>query len=629
MRKLLTAVALLVSVASSATPWEGFVDLTVRARVREPASHPRLLAGAQDFVRLRNATNELVRAGRDRVIFEADQMRRFPLPMYRLEGRRLLTVSQRVLARIAALSMAYRLTDDPRYAKRAIQEAETVCSFKDWNPKHFLDTAEMTLAVAIAYDWLYDAMTPEQRTSIRGGLIRNGLCEKDGSPKTGGWATAANNWGQVCHAGLAAGAIAVMEDEPELAERILSRSVKALPRPMQAFAPEGGFSEGPGFYWGYAMTFNVLAIDAVERVCGTDFGLCRQSGFRESVDYLDSVTGPTGLKFNYSDAGISPRQDLLARRSTEACSWWLARRFNRPDTLVRFEIPAYRAYCAERAPMNPTPRRSFQRLFPFTLLWMQPPADDVHETKTPLYRLIQGETPLAIQRTGWAPTDWFFALKGGSPQTPHGHMDVGSFVLDAKGCRWASDLGSEDYHRMESEGRNIWGRAQNSDRWKIFRLGPASHNILRVNDGVPYAGGRATFITSTNAPLDKVALDLTRLYPGAVSAVRTGTLLPAGGYILNDHISGFVRGTVVKWQMLTPARVKAIEGNSILLAQKDSEGEETTLRLTTADRYVRWEARDVSAAQHPDESPNPGMTQISFSVVAPIRGDIDITIRFE
>ena len=148
---------------------------------------------------------------------------------------------------------------------------------------------------------------------------------------------------------------------------------------------------------------------------------------------------------------------------------------------------------------------------------------------------------------------------------------------------------------MESEGRNIWGRAQNSERWKIFRLGPASHNILRVNDGVPYAGGRATFITSTNAPLDKVALDLTRLYPGAVSAVRTGTLLPAGGYILNDHISGFVRGTVVKWQMLTPARVKAIEGNSILLAQKDSEGEEATLRLTTADRYVRWEARDVSA----------------------------------
>ncbi len=612
-----------------ATPWTDYVQMTVRERVRAPKPHPRLFADADVFARLRAETNELFKIGRDRVIFEADQMRRFPLPMRRLEGRRMLTISQRSLARITALSMAYQLTRDERYAARAIAEAEMVCAFKDWNPDHFLDTAEMTLAVAIAYDWLYDVMKPEQRAAIRKGLLKNGLREKNGAPKTGGWVNAANNWGQVCHAGLAAGVIAVMEDEPELAEKILVRAVTALPQPMKAFAPAGGFPEGPGFYWGYAMTFNALAIEAVERVCGTDFGLCDLPGFKASADYLDSLTGPMGLKFNYADAGISSRQDLLAKRETEACSWWLARRFNRPDTLVRFEIPRYRDYCADRTPLNPTPRRSFQRLFPFTLLWMQAPFSDVRAADEPLCRLVDGEVPVAVLRSGWYWSDWFVGLKGGSPQAPHGHMDSGSFVLDAKGCRWASDLGSEDYHRMESAGKNLWKMTQNSERWKVFRLGADSHNILRVNGGDLYAAGSAKFTSFTNEPMPKATFDLTSLYPGVTSATRTGTLLPGGGYVIDDRMTGLAPNAQVSWQMLTPARVKDIEKNCLVLAQKDPEGDEAELRLTISDKRATWEVRDVSTAQGVDESPNPGMMLVSFTQLANAEGVVDFAVRFE
>ena len=206
-------------------------------------------------------------------------MRRFQVPMYALEGRRLLAVSQRTLARIVALSMAYRLTGDARYATRAIDEAETVCGFKDWNPQHFLDTAEMTLAVAVAYDWLYDEMSPKARETLRRGILRKGLCDRDGKVRSGGWVKAANNWGQVCHAGMLAGAIAVMEDAPDVATEIVQRATANLPRSMAAFAPSGGFPEGPGFYWGYAMSFNVLAIDLLERNYDTDFGLAGLPGY--------------------------------------------------------------------------------------------------------------------------------------------------------------------------------------------------------------------------------------------------------------------------------------------------------------------------------------------------------------
>ena len=48
-------------------------------------------------------------------------------------------------------------------------------AFEDWHPPHFLDTAEMTNAVAIGYDWLYDVLTPEQRATLKTAIIEKGL----------------------------------------------------------------------------------------------------------------------------------------------------------------------------------------------------------------------------------------------------------------------------------------------------------------------------------------------------------------------------------------------------------------------------------------------------------------------
>src|SRR5690606_18840922 len=81
-----------------------------------------------------------------------------PTVTYNKTGRRLLSVSREALLRITRLSMLYRLTDDARYRDRARDEMLAVCAFDDWNPSHYLDTAEMAMAVAIGYDWLYDGL---------------------------------------------------------------------------------------------------------------------------------------------------------------------------------------------------------------------------------------------------------------------------------------------------------------------------------------------------------------------------------------------------------------------------------------------------------------------------------------
>ncbi|MEY4660164.1 MAG: hypothetical protein RLZZ42_116, partial [Bacteroidota bacterium] len=77
-------------------------------------------------------------------------------PVKRIQiGRRLLDKSREALRRIFMLSYAWRTTKDDRFFVRAEKELLDISAFSDWNPSHFLDVAEMTMAAAIGYDWLY------------------------------------------------------------------------------------------------------------------------------------------------------------------------------------------------------------------------------------------------------------------------------------------------------------------------------------------------------------------------------------------------------------------------------------------------------------------------------------------
>ena len=618
---MLVAVVLPVQAGRTVTKLSGYGWTADGVRPKDDVGpHPRLLATAADFSTLRERCekNALAKAGKERLVFEADQMLGFPLPSRDQEGQRLLAVSQRVLHRVLTLALAARLTDEKKYARRAIDEMTCVAAYPDWNPSRFLDVAEMTLGVSVGYDWLYDEMTDAERATVSRAIHYKGLCTDDGRLQSGWWVKTKNNWGQVCHAGMLAGACAIADEAPEVARQIVARAVEALPGPMKAFAPEGGFPEGPGFYWGYSMIYNALAIDILKSLCGSDYGLGDQPGFRESVDYMELMTGPTGLKFNYADAGIDPDQIKLIRRIADPAIWWLAKHFGRPDILTNHEAELYARLAADRTLLEPEPRRSFLRLNPLILLWQLDPAKD--GAKVPLCRELKGKVPVVVQRTGWDKNAWFAGLKAGSPSAPHGHMDGGSFVLDAKGVRWAWDLGSEDYNKIEKTLGDIWVATIDAPRWKVFRLGVASHNTLVLNGGLQQPEGEAVVKSFKAEMPSEAVLDLTSLYPAAQEVTRTGSLR-ADGYDLVDRIVAKL-GTKVRWQMLTPAKVAKAEGNVLTLGQ---EGQTLTI---TAPQAAKWLVKDVSAAPSECESPNPGMTQVAFELAVPSSGRLELPVTF-
>jgi len=89
---------------------------------------------------------------RERIREQTEALLAAPLLERVLEGRRLLAVSRECLNRIALLDFGWRLSGDDRLVARVVREVLAVCGFHDWNPSHFLDTAEMSLAVAWALD---------------------------------------------------------------------------------------------------------------------------------------------------------------------------------------------------------------------------------------------------------------------------------------------------------------------------------------------------------------------------------------------------------------------------------------------------------------------------------------------
>ncbi|MBR4171258.1 MAG: heparinase II/III family protein [Kiritimatiellae bacterium] len=579
--------------------------------------HPRLFATAEGFAELkaRIPTDKLLRLGAEAVKTESDQILAFK-PVTRIQtGRRLLTVSRNALYRISTLAMTYRLYGGDAYLKRAQEELLAVAHFSDWNPSHFLDVAEMSLAVAIGYDWLYNELETNAREEIAAGLTRHGI-QTSLRSSDGWWVRAGNNWGQVCHAGLIAASLALAERDTDSAITVVHRAVINLPRPMSVYAPDGCYPEGPG-YWSYGTDFNVIAIDLFEKCLGTDFGLASLPGFRETGSYLDRVTGPSGNTFNYADGGTG--------RGTNCAIWWFAKRFTSPELVAYFEHDAYLAHVQRKKKVSED--KGGNRLFPLTLFWLQPIPAGL-QPKTPLLWNSGGPQPITIQRSSWDNnTAFFVGIKAGSPSGNHGHMDGGSFVLDAAGIRWAYDLGGENYYKIESRKMRLWDMRQDSDRWRVYRLATDSHNTLMINGCQQRVKGAAK-VTSCEQAGDsqRVELDLSDLYTNATKVVRSGTLdTRTRTYTLTDTLAGLHLGDTVRWAMVTHAK-PTIRGDELLL----EENEKRLLLTAQTTTPSKWE---VAPAEGPVEADwntsNKGFTQVRLLLSAPVSGEVKITVTFK
>lgn len=543
-------------------------------------SHPRLMLKKDDLGWLRASYSEdpvLQKCVLDVRKDANDCLDRPPL-VYRLEGPRLLSVSRDCLRRIYSLGMAWRWTEEERYAAKAKENLLQVCAFPDWNPSHFLDTAEMSHAVGVGYDWLYDYLDPASRDLIRAALIEKGL--KPGLEvyaKDGWWVRSEHNWNQVCNGGLIVGALAIAETDPNYAERIVPAAIKSLPLAIKSYGPDGAWGEGPG-YWSYATHYTAYGLTSLDTALGSTFDLIEVDGLWKAGSFPVYTTGPTGLYLNFADVG-----ERSARRPMP-CMFWLARTFHNPlYAWSEHEQIAERSASAAH------------------LVWYsaKPPARGIRRQLDACFR---GPVEVVTLRSAWNdPNALFAGIKAGYNQVNHGHLDLGNFELDALGVRWARDLGSENYNLP-----GYWSGGRNGQRWTYYRLNSASHNVVTLGgrDQDPLAKSSIAK-AEINSPQPAVVVELTDAYADWATSARRGlTMLGDRHAVLVQDEFDVKTPCELAWGMTTDAE---IEVKDRAVATLKLNGRELTARLLSPQEAG---FTVESAEQEPPQHKNAGVRRL-------------------
>lgn len=475
-------------------------------------SHPFILADKADFDKVRKEykskqytpytekLTEYVLSNADTLCDISD----YPPMEYVLdEEDSILPISREVISRMVILGYAWQVTGEEKYAERAKAEIEKVCSYDDWCNSHFLATAEMALAVSIGYDWLYDYLDDDFK-----GLMEEKVWEYAiySALNDNHWFTwSKNNWNSICYSGIGIACMTFLTYDPVSATEFLSMCYENMPIAFENFTPDGVYVEGPG-YSQSGMNSIVYFVATSKNFFGTDFGMSEIAGFKELGKFPVYITTPTGV-FNFGDNKarmcFTPSLHWYADEydwSLLSCyQMWDEPGVFTPDTSGNTEISGKgrenalsllwydRSYTAEAADF------SDEQLY------------------LPLYSDVGQD--MVLMRSAYLDKNATFAgIKGGYNFINHGDLDIGTFVFDSMGVRWAEELGPGPY-----DAPNYFLNTPAGGRWKNYSKRAEGQNTLVINpdmtldDQYVLAEGEFTYFKET-AEGGRCGLDMTDAY---------------------------------------------------------------------------------------------------------------------
>lgn len=534
-------------------------------------SHPFILADKTAFA---NAKKEYQSSGfspytkamSDYVIANADALidtSVYPTMPYELdEEDSILPISREVISRMIILGYAWQITSKEEYARRAVAELENICAYDDWCTGHFLATAEMAFAAAIGYDWFYDYLSPDQRNMIAETALEYAIKPALSKNYLKNWFTwSKNNWNSICYSGIGVACMTFADYCPEEAAEFLSMCYKNMPIAFANFTPDGVYAEGPG-YSQSGMNSIVYFIATSKNFFGTDYGLSAIDGFEQLGHFAPYITTPAGV-FNYGDN--------KARMCFSSALHWYA---------MEYEAPLLAVYQMQDVPQIFAPdtsdsveRNGTGKDCVLALLWYNRgyTAESADFSEEPLAVCLKSDIgqELVLMRSAYLNANATFAgIKGGYNYTNHGDLDIGTFMFDSMGERWAEELGPAPY-----DAPNYFVNLPAGGRWKNYCKRAEGQNTLVINPDATlddqYALAECAF-TSFEANEDGgyCSLDMTDAYRmnGATDVTREFELYNNRSSLrITDNISCLSKSEIY-WFMHTKAEIEiAADGKSAIL----------------------------------------------------------------
>lgn len=507
----------------------------------------------------------------------------------------MLGTSRRMNKRMQVWGLAWRLSGDEKYAKRAREEMLGVSAFETWHPEHFLDVAEMTASMAIGYDWFHDYLDADARDTIRKAIVERGL--NTGIRVYRGsqwWPGCEHNWNLVCNFGLIVGALAVADTDPEPARTIIMEALQSIPKALVMYDPDGAWTEGPG-YWGYATRYTVYGLSALETALGKDFGLSEFEGFSKTGQFPIYTAGPTRYYMCFADCG---RGQLREKPQL----FYFARRYG-DTTVARWEYEQIKQHKAD---------------FAHLMFYVDPP-EKAGLPPLDLDRKYDGPVPVATFRSAWGHEDALFVgVKGGYNRVNHGHLDLGNFELDALGVRWALDLGGDSYSLP-----SYFSMGVGAKRWDYYRLNSKSHNVPEIAGDIQHPEATAKIVRYQSNPDSGFAVvDLTEGCLEQASRVERGVAMVEGrrSVLVQDEFE-LKKPAEIAWGITTMADVDLSDPRAARLTEK---GKAMRVRLLSpaGARFT-----EESAEQDPPQKQNKGVRRLMIRYDAP-QGETVVRVQF-
>jgi len=334
-----------------------------------------------------------------------------------------------ISTRLKTLSFAYVMTGDRQYFEAAKSVALHLAHWSSWTDTSYgggtikccLDTGHAAQNVALFYDWCYELLTPEERTTIRTALSERGvkaiLAGVDNYPaETNGFA--------VLTCGLGLAALALRPEEPEAAEW-LNAAIEKTRKSLSMHGRDGGAYEGPmyGTYLldSFAVFLNALEVAKVQQDLFQHPYLATMDQYCIGLLGMDTKTQPC-FGDGSPTRGYPKTMSFMARHGSKAAAWYLA-----SDS--------------ESAQINALTPATIDEFIVFDASKIKPELP----TFNPSCPFV--DIGHAVLRDGYNPNSAFVVMKAGPPDKNigHNHYDHNSFVLSYLGDWLVGDRG---YHHF-------------------------------------------------------------------------------------------------------------------------------------------------------------------------------------
>lgn len=399
----------------------------------------------------------------------------------------------------------YNDKDYNAYAERLKKIVQYGTQFKDWNPKDsFLDTGMMCYVMGMSYDWVYNYLTDDERMQYAADIKRLGIDEGNSYIRCiYSQQRFRSNWSAVYLSGISVASMAVFEYYPQMCGRQIADTVRFLPVFINQYSPGGALSEGTG-YWILSERYMSYLLSSLNYTFQKDYGLLSVKGFDESMFYplyitgKDSIDLKNAVTYNFGDANggemaqsamlwyveaMSAKTKLEGsnyKAKAKALLWYKMRytdenNYNMADVqdLLWYPLIIQRYKSLLVAPESVTYDDLKQA--GMTELKYFANTDLISNTILAENDLMsdnivygRGEK-VTIVTTSKDYTDImapYFATKGKNIRGSHIDLDMGGFIYDALGVRWANELGKTVY---------------DSNRNKYYVKRAEGHNTLVIN----------------------------------------------------------------------------------------------------------------------------------------------------